>query len=332
MLTTTSTFAPCSDWRSSLRHCLPTESAVCTAAASRLNKMATIVNSFSALSNLSEEEDVKDGEISFKSEVAEAVKASLLDDEFISESMQHDTALASDKANNHGTNSESIARLVVKDLLPVLVKAITSAVSTAVDKATLRIENRLADELKSTKVAVEKVKRETQKQAFEMDKLEQYSRRENVKISGIPVREDENTNQLVVELASKVGVDLKEDDISVSHRLPQRNPNRPKPILVKFVRRDKKTALMKAKKTLRTRSDLKHIYIDEDLTRMRSTILRELRKEDRTKNCWSIDGKILCKVTENGQTVTKFIDSPDHLTHVGWSEEKIKELGLHCEF
>ena len=51
----------------------------------------------------------------------------------------------------------------------------------------------------------------------------------------------EDTNQLVVELAADIGVEVKLDDISVSHRLPggpRRDSSRPKPIIVKFVRNE----------------------------------------------------------------------------------------------
>ena len=45
----------------------------------------------------------------------------------------------------------------------------------------------------------------------------------------------------MVELAADIGVEVKLDDISVSHRLPggpRRDSSRPKPIIVKFVRNE----------------------------------------------------------------------------------------------
>ena len=78
------------------------------------------------------------------------------------------------------------------------------------------------------------------------DELEQYGRRECLEIRGIPITTDEDTNAIVIKLASKIGVQVKEEDISVSHRLanPQSNNTASSgncmapAIIVKFVRRD----------------------------------------------------------------------------------------------
>lgn len=49
--------------------------------------------------------------------------------------------------------------------------------------------------------------------------LEQYSRRDCLKILGIPKTEDENTDKIVKKVADLIDVDLIDEDISVSHRL-----------------------------------------------------------------------------------------------------------------
>ena len=53
-----------------------------------------------------------------------------------------------------------------------------------------------------------------------LDEQEQYMRRECVEIKGIPVSRDENTNEVVKQVAGLLDVELGEDDISISHRLP----------------------------------------------------------------------------------------------------------------
>ena len=52
------------------------------------------------------------------------------------------------------------------------------------------------------------------------DEFEQYGRREYLEIRGIPQLQGENTNEIIVKISSKVGVVIKEEDISISHRLP----------------------------------------------------------------------------------------------------------------
>jgi predicted nuclease with TOPRIM domain len=50
--------------------------------------------------------------------------------------------------------------------------------------------------------------------------LEQYIRHDCLEIKGIPQREGENTDSLVKHLANELGVVVKYEDISISHRLP----------------------------------------------------------------------------------------------------------------
>ena len=82
--------------------------------------------------------------------------------------------------------------------------------------------------------------------------LEQYGRRENLELHGIPVTQNENSNQIVRKVASLLDVTLDESQISTSHRLkmPQ-NPdlemhahkNSYPPIIVRFSNRDKRNEL-----------------------------------------------------------------------------------------
>lgn len=62
------------------------------------------------------------------------------------------------------------------------------------------------------------------------DDLEQYTRRDCLEIRGILEITGENTNDIVKNVASNIGVDLEECDISVSHRLGmnQRKLSEPK--------------------------------------------------------------------------------------------------------
>ena len=89
-----------------------------------------------------------------------------------------------------------------------------------------------------------------------LNEYEQYSRRECLEISGIPQRPRENTNQIVIDIGEAIGVDITEEDISVSHRLApnKRYPSRPPNIIAKFVRRDMKEQLYRARNQLRNKT------------------------------------------------------------------------------
>ena len=89
-----------------------------------------------------------------------------------------------------------------------------------------------------------------------LNDYEQYSRRECLEISGIPKKMKEDTNQIVIDIGEMLCVEITEDDLSVSYRLPpnKRNPDRPPAIIAKFVRRDNKEELYRARKLLRNKS------------------------------------------------------------------------------
>ena len=77
------------------------------------------------------------------------------------------------------------------------------------------------------------------------DDLEQYGRRECVEIRGIPVPSDpksEDTNAVVKSVGDLMGISVTDNDISVSHRMPQSKRYKgkqcgPPAIIAKFTRR-----------------------------------------------------------------------------------------------
>jgi len=72
----------------------------------------------------------------------------------------------------------------------------------------------------------------------DINELEQYSRRCCLEFKGIAYEKNENTDQLIVQVANKIGVTLHPSDISISHRMARSTPTHPNPnIIVKFLSR-----------------------------------------------------------------------------------------------
>ena len=127
-----------------------------------------------------------------------------------------------------------------------------------------------------------------------------YERRDTVIISGgdlPPVTDSEDTSQVVSSLfKDKVGYFLRNSEISVAHRLgpkPKSQSPDKRNIIVKLCRREIKNDVIKACRTVKP----KNIYINESLTRTRSTALYGLRQAkkkfpDIIANCGSSDGKV----------------------------------------
>lgn len=131
------------------------------------------------------------------------------------------------------------------------------------------------------------------------EQSEQYSRRNNLRISGVPETNAENTDEIVLKMATDIGSDLRIEEIDRSHRIGKSDPNRSRPreVIVKF------TSYRARQKLLKMRSALKDngyvgVFLNEDLTKYRSEVLYEARKtvkSDIAKGAWSSDGNILIR-------------------------------------
>ena len=215
-----------------------------------------------------------------------------------------------------------IVTKVLAAIQPIIIQSVTQAVAAAMKVAMEQFQpNRSTASCSSPGI----LHPEVQTNRFEVDRLEQYSRRDSFKVFGVPESgPQEDTSQMVVDLAKEIGVELRRDDISVSHRVyVSKKSSKPRPIIAKMVRREKKVEVMKAKKRLRELNDRKDIFIVEDLTQLRVKLVRELRKEPRVEKVWTIDGKVFCLVKDGAKRVKQMIDSPDDLHKIGWSEERM---------
>ena len=85
---------------------------------------------------------------------------------------------------------------------------------------------------------------------YENDRLQQYSRRESVRIFGIRQAEGETAEQVeqkALGVFKEAGADVKEEDIAAVHRVGKVGRGL-RPILVKFVSRRKRREVMEKKK------------------------------------------------------------------------------------
>ena len=83
-------------------------------------------------------------------------------------------------------------------------------------------------EIKNLKSTAIELSSQGEKEATKLDDVEQYTRRQNLKIVGIPVQ-DENTKAIVQEAAKLFKVTITASDISTSHRLQINNELKPEP-------------------------------------------------------------------------------------------------------
>ena len=136
---------------------------------------------------------------------------------------------------------------------------------------------------------------------FSSDSNEQYGRREKVRIFGVEEQTGEDVYQQVVDVVKGIGVETCKSDISACHRLPAKGQSG-KPIIVKFVRRETKLALMKKKSGLRHQSG-RPIFINEDITQLRARLLKSLIEKPDVKAANMINEKIIVYQTNIDKVV-----------------------------
>ena len=124
---------------------------------------------------------------------------------------------------------------------------------------------------------------------------------------------------------------MTEIDISACHRVG-RPKNGSKAIIVRFVSRKTRTAIMRSKKQLKHKNPT--IFINDDLTSLRSRLLGYVKHLHIVENAWTIDGRIICRKklppgTPQDASRNVVIESPDDLfDKLGVTNIDYTKLGL----
>ena len=156
----------------------------------------------------------------------------------------------------------------------------------------------------------------------DLNNQEQYSRRNCLRIFGVPETDKESTDDIVCQIANRnLGVDLRRDDIDRSHRVQRRSPassesSKPRAIIVKM------TSYRHRQRLLMNRKELKGtgLSICEDLTESNRSLLHDAflaskKPNSKVVSSWSQDGRILVAVrTTDGKTMRRQIHHKADLT------------------
>ena len=191
----------------------------------------------------------------------------------------------------------------------------------------------LRTELASKDARIETLQKKVDAIELQQDELEQYSRRNSVRLSGLNEEADEDVVKgVLVTLNNVMGITPPIDisEIDRLHRVGKPEANRTRPVLIKFATyRSKRRVLEKrrflnpakrteARQSLRdvmigpeTEDEAKanhiekqgsRLFLNDDLTRSRAQLLyecRQAKKKQLITDCWSYDGSIIVKTLTN---------------------------------
>lgn len=187
----------------------------------------------------------------------------------------------------------------------------------------------LVKEHKALKLALHTMEAKFRSMAKAHDDLEQYGRRECVEIRGVPVPFDpksEDTNAVVKSVGNLMGITVTDNDISVSHRMPQSKRYKgkqrgPSAIIAKFTRRVIKDKFYRARSILHDKStldlgftDRNSIYITESLTENNRELFNDClkaKKDLKFNFVWTRNGRIFMR--HDKDSPAKLISSKDDL-------------------
>ena len=115
------------------------------------------------------------------------------------------------------------------------------------------------------------------------DDIEQYSRKFNLEIHGIPERKEEDIVQIILDLAKTIDADVREEDIDICHHL-YKAEGKARPIIVKFTNYDSKYEMYSKRLWLRKvdnreKFGVERVFINENLTSRRALLYSKVRKK-----------------------------------------------------
>lgn len=141
---------------------------------------------------------------------------------------------------------------------------------------------------------------------------EMYSRKNNIRIYGIPEIEGENILATISNhMAEHLNVEVVPQDVDNCHRLGIVNKQtmnaRPRAIIVKFVSYKKKMEILMKRKLLRGTS----IAVQEDLTKYKMELYKRAGERFGKTNTWVLNGKIFVKLDTGKSEIKSFDDLQD---------------------
>ncbi|XP_075741524.1 uncharacterized protein LOC142791094 [Rhipicephalus microplus] len=176
---------------------------------------------------------------------------------------------------------------------------------------------RSANEQLSTEC--EDFKKHMSQQEQRITASEQYSRKCNLEVKGIPKLAEEGLGNTLHRIGGLLNVPVTKDDVEKCHRVPAKNASSIPNIIFRFRSRSKRDlVLQKAKKTRISTQDLGHasntpVFINEHLCPVLKQLLGAAIAKKKAANwrfVWTNDGRILARKDE-GSRVLHIRDASD---------------------
>jgi regulator of replication initiation timing len=201
---------------------------------------------------------------------------------------------------------------------------ITKDLSSMINEKLSTIEQKLAsvcdhvqkltEENQSLKLENTRLSREVRETSLWCNRIEQHSRKNHIRIFGLPALGDEDPKQTVHNLLTdklKIQVDI--NSIDAAHRLGRSSPDNPAAMIVRFLRRQDREKVLSVRKVLKGCKTSIH----EDMTQLNAKTLNRIKTHPKLEQSWFFNGKIKAK-SKQGKIITlqPYDNVDDRLSHV----------------
>ncbi|XP_042150253.1 uncharacterized protein LOC121838222 [Ixodes scapularis] len=113
----------------------------------------------------------------------------------------------------------------------------------------------------------------------ELNKLEQYGRRNNLEVHGLVETNNENLLEKLNKIADQIAVPpLTKDSVEAIHRVPTRAKKTPM-VIVRFVNRNERNAWLQNKQKLKSEADDGNVHLQENMTASNRQLFYDVRTE-----------------------------------------------------
>ena len=229
-------------------------------------------------------------------------------------------SLKEDLLNNSNIASSSTLTSII-DKIITLTTCVVKLTENAVEATELRYKQ--SDAIKSLKEVNDDLMDKIYYLERDFIRIDQYSRRENIEIVGIPenIPQSKLENH-VLQILHKMGVkELNSYNIAACHRLKKRSGNKTPNVIVRFINRKFAIECFKKKKNLvKIKADYnyKTLFIIENLCSKNQSLYEhclKLRYGGDIKHLWSYNGVVNIKFSDDEDEIPTKLFHPDDIDY-----------------
>lgn len=159
---------------------------------------------------------------------------------------------------------------------------------------TLALKEALAEkekDISNLRECIDNLKKENTELHCQLNDNENYQRRENIRITGIPEASSENPIKTACNFFTEKGFNVSEKELHIAHRIGRRNPGKPRTIIVRFFNRNTRDRVIRERKKLKGSG----ITISEDVSNLSMRTLMRVQRSQGISNAWIWNGQVCAR-------------------------------------